>query len=541
MNPFIDKTHHQALAYLATKFSDRDALVFRQQRFSFSEVQRRVDEASARLATLGLPAGATVAIWIPNRPEFLWYLLGAAQMGLVAVVLNTRLRRDEVRYQIGQSDSRAVLVPGAGAFRDFLGELEGVCPSVRSGPAGGLKCDDWPMLRHVLCVDPVPAGYVGVDDWSQGPASNSATPPPATDPDQPSLVFYTSGTTSLPKGVMLGHCLWRKGYDAGTRLGLSLDDRLYTCVPLFGMAGLLAGGPLTAWAHGAAVVLDERFDAGHCLDTLAAERCTVFQMMPTMLDPLLAHPAFETADRSNWRVAMVLTSAPSVLRMAVEKLGFRHIVCGYGMTESTALVTRTAWDQSLDAQIATNGAPLPNCYIRIVDPESERELAAGQQGEILIGGYCLMRGYYRKPEETARALTADGWLRTGDAGILNEDGTLVFKGRLRDGYKHNGFNVSTAEVEAVAGLHPGVAAVAIVGMPDPHGGEIGVAFVVERPGIPVGEGALLDFLRPRLASFKLPACVFTVEELPRTAGTEKVQPYRLREMAAALLRDRCDA
>jgi acyl-CoA synthetase (AMP-forming)/AMP-acid ligase II len=306
------------------------------------------------------------------------------------------------------------------------------------------------------------------------------------------------------------------------------------------MAGLLAGGPLTAWSHGAAVVLEERFDAGQCLETLAAEHCSVLQMMPTMLEPLLAHPAFKTADRSRWRIAMVLTSAPSVLRMVVEKLGFRHTVCGYGMTESTALVTRTAWDWPLDKQIATNGTPLRDCQIRVVDPESGEDLPTGEQGEILIGGYCVMRGYYKKPEETKMALTPDGWLRTGDAGWLNDDGTLVFKGRLRDGYKHKGFNVSTAEVEAVLSAHPDIATSAVVGMPDASGGEIGIAFVVPRSGVTVSEAAVIDFLRPRLASFKLPARAFFVSELPRTGGTEKVQKFRLREMANGLLTDRFD-
>ncbi len=541
MNPFVGKTHHQSLAYLAETFAKRDALVFREQRFSFEDVRQLVDAASARLAGLALPTGATVAIWMSNRPEFLWYLLGAAQMGLVAVVLNTRLRQDEVRYQIGQSDSRALLVPGQGAYRDFLGELAAICPSIRTDQAGALTCTEFPMLRHVLCVDRAPGGFAGVTDWSAPLVTTTRPPPPATDASQPSLVLYTSGTTSLPKGVMLNHCLWRKGFDAGMRLGLTQDDRLYTCVPLFGMAGLLAGGPLSAWPHGAAVVLEERFDAGSCLEVLEAERCTVFQMMPTMLDSLLDHTSFETTDRSRWRTAMVLTSAPLILRRAVEDLGFRFIVCGYGMTESTALVTRTSWDQSLDVQIGSNGTPLPGCSIKIVDTASGEELPAGERGEILIGGYCLMCGYYRKPEETAKAFTADGWLRTGDAGVLRSDGTLQFLGRLRDGYKHNGFNVSTLEVEAVVRQHPAVADTAVVGIPDARTGEIGIAFVVDRPGHSIDEPELLDYLRPRLASFKLPAHVIKVQGLPRTAGTDKVQAFRLREMASSHLKDRYDA
>lgn len=540
MNPFIDKTHHEALSYLTATFGDRDALVFGKERYSFKDVQRLVNEASGQLATLDLPLGSTVAIWMPNRPKLLWFLLGAAQMGLVAVVLNTRLKNEEIRYQIAQSDSRVILVPGAGAFRDFLGDLAEICPSIRSGLPGALHCDKWPKLNHVLCVDEIPKGFGGVTDWSRRLNGHSPTPHMATNHESSSLVLYTSGTTSLPKGVMLSHCLWRKGFDAGDRLGLSRNDRLYTCVPLFGMAGLLAGGPLTAWAHGAAVVLEERFDAGQCLETIAAENCSVLQMMPTMLQPLLAHPAFKTADRSRWRVAMILTSAPSILRMAVEKLGFRHTVCGYGMTESTALVTRTSWDWPLDKQVATNGTPLRDCQIRVVDPESGADLPTGKQGEILIGGYCVMRGYYNKPEETRQALTPDGWLRTGDAGRLNEDGTLLFNGRLRDGYKHKGFNVSTAEVEAVLIAHPDVGAAAVVGMPDTSGGEIGIAFVVARLGASLGETAVIDFLRPRLASFKLPARVFFISELPRTGGTEKVQAFRLRELATELLTDQCD-
>jgi acyl-CoA synthetase (AMP-forming)/AMP-acid ligase II len=276
--------------------------------------------------------------------------------------------------------------------------------------------------------------------------------------------------------------------------------------------------------------MDERFDVDACLSALENERCTALHMLPAMIDALIAHPRFPDA-RLKLRTGVVLSSDPAVLRRAAEELGVPGVVTGYGLTESTGLVTRCRWDEPLETRFTTQGKPLPDCPIRVVDPDTGQDLPAGEAGEIWIGGYSVMPGYYNKPEETKRSITPDGWLRSGDLGILDREGRVTFLRRVKDGYKHKGFNVSTPEVERVAAQHPDVAQIAVVGVPDRRDGEVGVAFVIPRAGVAFEPNALNEFLAPRLASFKLPAHVFVVDAFPVTGGTEKIQKFKLRDVA----------
>jgi fatty-acyl-CoA synthase len=530
VNPFESKTYGQAIEILAERYGERRALVFRDRRYSFRDVKAEVDKASRRLVTLGLAPGDTIAIWLPNRPEFIWYWLGASQMGLLTVFLNTRLKQSEFMYQIAQSQSRALVTAGAGAFRNFLGELCTGCPQLALQQAGSLDIPALPDLRHVIALDPPADRLPGVTDWSPPPDESGPMPPLARDPNRPALIAYSSGTTALPKGAMLTHCVWRKAWDGGVLFDLTTEDCLFHTVPLFGVLGFLSG-VLMFWTHGCGIVLDDKFEAGRCIRLMRDERCTSVHLLPVMIEEILAHPDFPEGGLSGLRAGIVLSNDPAVMRRAAEKLGMRGASAGYGMTETTGLVTRGKWDTPLDERLKSHGPPLPGCEIRVVDPETGKDLATGETGEIWVGGYSVMAGYYNKPAETAESITADGWLRSGDAGYLNPDGTLVFLHRLKDGYKHNGFNVSTPEIEAALRSHPSVAAAAVIGIPHDRFGEIGVAFAIVKPQRIADEEEILAFLRERLASFKLPAGIIFVDEFPLTAGTEKIQKFKLKQVA----------
>ncbi|MCW5750402.1 MAG: AMP-binding protein [Alphaproteobacteria bacterium] len=536
-NPYVGLTYAQALDRLVAKWGEREALRFGERQWTFREARREIDRVSARLHALGLRQGDTVAIWMPNRPEFLWTWFGASQMGVMAVFLNTRLRREEFVYQVAQSDARLVVLPGGGAFRDFIGEFVGECPEIRERAPGKVRSAKFPRLLALACYDAPPAGLAGVLDWSRDDAAALPPAPRAEDPEQPALIAYSSGTTALPKGAMLTHCIWRKAYDGGLRMGLGAEDGLYLCVPLFGVLGSL-NGVLSFWSHGARVVMEERFDAGRALATLARERLSAMHLLPAMIQQMIDHPDFPGTDLAALRTGVVLSSNPDVLRSAANELGVRGIVTGYGLTESTGLVTRVDWRDPLERRLTNQGFPLPDCPIRVVDPDTGRDLPAGVQGEIWIGGYSVMPGYYNKPEESRAAITEDGWLRSGDAGYFTEDGALVFLHRLKDGYKHKGFNVSTPEVESVAIRHPSVKSVAVVSVPHRLWGEVGVAFVIPKDGSRFDESEFIGFLRKRLAGFKVPAHAFAVDSFPLTGGTEKIQKFKLKEKALNLVAER---
>lgn len=526
MNSFQDKTYAQSIAYVADKYRESIALTFGDRDYTFRDIKTEADRASARFAALGVKPGEKVGIWVPNRPEFAWCWLGAAQMGAVPVVMNTRLRRAEFEYQIAQSDSVVVVIPGPGAFRDFLEELIEACPQIRSGQ---MPAASFPKLRRVVVLDPLqdPEKWDNVTEWNA--IKEGSVPSYADDPNSAALIAYSSGTTSLPKGAMLSHCIWRKAYDGGRLLDLTPDDRLYLSVPLFGVLGCL-NGLLSFWTHGCRIFLRERFDAGDFIRTVAVQGCTLAHLLPAMIDRVEAHPDYDKAAFRTLRGGVLLSSRPDHMQRAISVLDAPGYTTGYGLTESTGLVTRSPWNGPIEDRLSHQGWPLPSCDIRIVDPDTLADLPNGDEGEILIGGYSVMLGYYNKPEETANAIR-NGWLHSGDLGRRNDDGSLQFLRRVKDGYKHKGFNVSTPEVEASILKFPGIAAAAVVGVPDAKFGEKGVAFVVPIQNRKADITKLAEFLGTQLASFKLPGEIFVIDEFPLTGGTEKVMKFKLREMA----------
>jgi len=526
MNPFLNKTYAQAISYIAEKFGDTVALTFGDVDYSFHDIKREANLASARLAALGVQSGETIALWITNRPEFAWLWLGAAQMGVIPVVLNTRLRPSEFKYQISQSQSVLVFVPGPGDFRDFLGELADVCPAICEGK---LPAEPFPHLRNIVSLDTPKEVWAGVIDYT---TVDSSFPVPdyIDDPLAPGLIAYSSGTTSLPKGVMLSHCIWRKAHDIAGYLDLTPRDCLYLAVPLFGVFGFL-NGLLVFWSRGSRIVLRKRFDAGEFISTVHDEKCTFAQLMPTMVDRILKHDDFKIEKIKTLRGGTLLSSRREDLQRTIDKLGAPGFAPAYGLTETTGPVTRCRWDDPLEARLNHFGWPLPDCSIRIVDIETGEDLAHGEEGEILIQGYPVMLGYFRKPEQTAEMITDDGWLKSGDLGYQNSDGSLKFLRRIKDGYKHKGFNVSTPEVETAILKIDGITSAAVVGIPDAEFGECGAAFIIPAKDTVPEPEEIISLLKNELASFKIPKAIFTVDSFPLTSGTDKVQKFKLRDMA----------
>ncbi|SLN63808.1 class I adenylate-forming enzyme family protein [Oceanibacterium hippocampi] len=534
MNPFRDLTYAESISLVAERYGDREAVVFRDERYSFADVKVQVDRASARFASLGLRPDDKVAILLPNRPEFIWYWLGASQMGLVAVMLNTRLRKDELAYQLAQSDSRAVIVPGDGAFRDVLGELSELAPALLTGEPGKLGSEQLPELAYVIAVDPFDERYSGALDWSKPGPADLPMPPMERDGSKPGSIVYSSGTTALPKGAMITHCVWRKAWDIGDRVDLTEDDVLYMAIPLFGSMATL-NGVLPYLVRGARQVIGEQFDAGACLRAIEKEKVTGIHLLALSVDQLIRHPDFDKYDRSSLRISYTLSIDPAVLDAVADVIGVPGVMTGYGLTETTTVATRNRWDDPRDIRHTTQGWALPDVEIKIVDSETLDELPPDSPGEIWVRGYCTMAGYYKKPAETAACLRDDGWFRTGDLGQLDATGRVRLFGRLGDGYKSRGFNVFPEEIEQVVNRHPAVAASSVVGVPDPLADMIGAVFVILKDGAGLTADELIAFLKPKLAGFKMPGHVFFVDTFPLTSGTGKVQKFRLREMAAERL------
>jgi len=352
----------------------------------------------------------------------------------------------------------------------------------------------------------------------------------AVDPDGTALIMYTSGTTGFPKGVMNTHNLVRNVTDEANRMGITSRDTILMYLPLFHAFGLYEG-PLMSMLTGARMVLTTVFDPGEALTLIAQEKATVLHGFDTHFHDLMTYPNCAATDRRSLRTGILaagMASSEAVARRAQQVLC--TTVTGWGMTEVGVGATMSFLDSPEDDRCLGSGWPLPGYEFKVIDPATGRSLPSGVPGELCTRGYAVMQGYYKKPEETAQAIDAEGWFHTGDMAIMREDGMIRFLGRYKEMLKVGGENVDPVEVEAFLLSHPAVNQAKVVGVPDARLSEVGTACVVLKAGAHASADALIEFCQGKLASFKIPRYVLFLKEYPMTSSG-KVQKFRLREIA----------
>jgi len=539
-NPFADATAYEMLTTVTERHTARAALVFGDERITFTDFRARVDAFAAGLAALGLDRGDALGIWLPNRP--LWFVAqyAAARLGVVVVALNPRYRARELAYILAQSGTTALLLTDHLGPIDYFETLHEVIPELADAVPGELASAALPRLRHVLvdAEDPYP-GCQRASDVS-GIAPTAGTSPASTRarpaPDDVFTLLYTSGTTALPKGAMITHrnCV-PHGWQCGQQLRLTPDDRVLHALPAPGTWGGL-NVPLSTWSHGACLVLMEAWDPLRALALIERERCTVFNAVDTMLKPLFEHPEFDRYDRSSLRTggfASVGGGGPGMLDAVVERLGVPLAFQPYGMTEVNALALFHHLDEPRELRLQPGVVPAPGLEVRVVHVETAARCEAGEEGELQFRGPLVTRGYHDKPEETRAAFTEDGWFRTGDLAVQDGRGHTIFKGRLKETLRISHFMVAPGEIEDFLQTHPDVDQAFVVGVPDPETNEAPVAYVIARPQARLAEAELQAFCRGKIASYKIPKVVRFVADVPRTPGPhgDKVQRGKLRVRA----------
>jgi HIP---CoA ligase len=494
----------------AEAFADREAVVDGDTRLTFAGLAAEVERCAAALVASGVEAGDRVAIWAPNGWRWVVAALGATAAGAVMVPLNTRYKGPEAGYILDRTRARLLFTQDG-----FLGI------PYRSMVAG----------RDVEVVD--------LADWNAflGRASTAdfqmaGERAAAVRPDDVCDIFFTSGTTGHPKGAMLGHEQTIRLYVSWSeRATLRSGDRYALVNPFFNTFGWKAG-VIACLLRGATVAPLPVFDVAATMRLVEREAITVLPGPPTLYTTLLDHPERADFDLSSLRVAVTgATTVPVVMieRLRAE-LDLRTVVTAYGLTESCGTATMCLPDDDPATVAGTCGAPVPGVEVRVAGADGE-PLPAGEPGEVLIRGYNVTRGYFEDDAATAAAIDADGWLHTGDVGVLDARGYLRITDRLKDMFIVGGFNAYPAEIEQAMVRHPGVAEAAVVGVPDERLGEVGRAFVVPRPGADRGGlvAELIDFCRANLANYKVPRSVVVVDELPRNA-TGKVMKAALRRL-----------
>ncbi len=521
---------------MAERFGGREALVFRDARYTFSEVDEEVDRAAKALMALGVDAGDHVSLWLNNRAEWLFFMFGLARIGAVQVPVNTRFRTTDLEYVLRQSDSAMLITHDVSGPIDYLAMVREVVSLPESGDI--VDDSDFPVLKRVVIAGD--GDYPGTVAWDAALAgadriSDAGLEARAdtVDPDDPVFIMYTSGTTGFPKGVLHNHNLIRNAEERAYRLGVTENDVIMNYLPLFHAFGY-SEGSLLSMVSGARHVVTETFDPDEVLDLVERERATMANGFDTHVQGLCDAQEARPRDVSSLRTGLFgagMHNSTPVIRRSFRLLKPMHAVSGYGMTEVWVGAMLGALDDDEEHRAETSGYPAPGYDIKVFDPDTGQEQPDGVPGEIRIRSYCLMLGYYKKPKETAESYDEDGWFRTGDTGERRADGYIRFIGRYKDMLKVGGENVDPMEVEGFLLEHPAVQQVAVVGVADRRLAEVPVAFVECRPGAEVDEDAVIAYCRGKVASFKIPRHVVFVDAFPMTASG-KIRKVDLRARAA---------
>jgi len=543
-NPFARATAWSLLDAVAVRHPQREAIVFGDERLTFAALRDRARAFAAGLAALGLGTGDALAIWLPNRP--LWFVAqyAAASLGVVVVALNPRYRVHELSYILGQSNATALLLTDRLGPVDYFDTLEAVLPELADAVPGELTSAHLPKLRHVIVdAEDVYPGCLRASDLfvagSARPVQTAGGLPgerrgPVT-PDSTFTILYTSGTTSFPKGAMITHanCV-PHGWNVGETLRLTSADRVLHALPAAGTWGGV-NIPLTAWSHGACLVLMDVFDPLRALMLIERERCTVWNAVDSMLIPLLDHPDVGRRDLSSLRTGGVAATGGGrhgLLEEVLERLmplAFQP----YGMTEVNAMSLLHGLDEPAADRLVPGVWPAPGLEARVARPETGAIAGVDEEGELQFRGTLVTPGYYDRPEETKAAFTADGWFKSGDLAVRDGAGRVIFRGRLKETLRISHHMVAPGEIEEFLLAHPDVAQAFVVGIPDPRSNEAPVAYVIRKAGARVTEEELRAWCHGKIASFKIPRGVRFVDDVPRTPSPhgEKVQRVKLREMA----------
>jgi acyl-CoA synthetase (AMP-forming)/AMP-acid ligase II len=464
----------------------REAVVDGDVRLTYADLGAQVTRCAEALAARGIAKGDRVALWAPNGWRWIVAALGIVSAGGVLVPLNTRFKGPEAAYILARSGARLLLVDDGFLGNHYIAGLAAAEPAT-------------PALTDI----------VPFAEWERFMAVGRSVDA-VVYPDDLSDLFFTSGTTGRPKGAMLTHRQSTELYVAWSELArLREGDRYLLVNPCFNTFGYKAG-VIACLLRGATIVPQAVFDVPTTLDLVQRERITVLPGPPTLYTSMLEHPGRAGYDLSSLRVAVTgATTVPVVMieRLRAE-LALETVLTAYGLTESCGTATMCRPDDDPQTVANTCGAAVPGVEVR-VDEAS---------GEVLVRGYNVMRGYFEDPAATADTVDADGWLHTGDIGVLDERGYLRITDRLKDMFIVGGFNAYPAEIEQVIARHPAVAEVAVVGVPDARLGEVARAFVVPRPGPVPDPGELAAYCKDRMANYKLPRSFVILDALPRNAS-----------------------
>nr|HPG30345.1 AMP-binding protein [bacterium] len=457
------------------------------------------------------------------------------------LTINTGYKSRELEYVLKQSDSTVLALTDGLKQNDFLEIVYGLVPELKSQPRGYLKSKNFPFLQKVVFIGQekhrgmynlneitaLGESIVSDEEFEQRQKS--------LNPDDVVNMQYTSGTTGFPKGVMLTHInILNNGYWLGENMKYTHKDRLCLPVPLFHCFGCVLG-VMAVTTHASTIIPLETFNPLMALATVQKERCTAIYGVPTMFISELNLPMFDMFDLKSLRTGIMAGSVcpVSVMKDVITKMNCSELTIVYGLTEASPGITQSSVFDSAEIRASTVGKKLPGVEVKIINPETLEELGDNQEGELCCRGYNVMKGYYNKPEETAKAFLKDGWLRTGDLAVRDSNGYFKITGRHKDIIIRGGENISPKEIEDLIYKMDGVKDVQVVAAPSKKYGEEVAAFIIKKENADITESDVKDYCKDKISRFKVPHYIAFIEAFPQTASG-KIQKYKLREMCSQL-------
>jgi fatty-acyl-CoA synthase len=525
----LDDTIGRNLHRTVERHAERDALVdvASGRRWTYSEFAADVELLAAGLLVAGVQVGDRVGIWAPNCPEWTLAQYATAEIGAILVNINPAYRSHELQFVLRQAGVSVLLSATEFKGSDYTAMIDDVRPEVTT-------------LREVL--------FIGSIQWEamtdRGHRALAKTPKMVADvsstlrPDDAINIQYTSGTTGFPKGATLSHRnILNNGFFVGELCHYTENDRVCIPVPFYHCFGMVMGN-LACTSHGATMVIPgPAFDPVATLTAVADEKCTSLYGVPTMFIAELALENIGEFDLSSLRTGIMAGSPcpTEVMKQVIERMGMEEVSICYGMTETSPVSLQTRSDDSIEQRVSTVGRVGPHLEVKIVDPVLGETLPRGEAGELCTRGYSVMIGYWEQPDKTAEAIDSDGWMHTGDIGVMDGDGYVAITGRIKDMVIRGGENIYPREVEEFLYTHPDILDAQVIGVPDEKYGEELMAWIQLRDGAaPLDSDAVRQFCDGRLAHYKIPRYVHVVDEFPMTV-TGKVRKVEMRERSLGLI------
>ncbi|MEP1144323.1 MAG: AMP-binding protein [Henriciella sp.] len=535
--PLLEKPIGEAVDDAARLYGDQDAIVSLHQnvRITYKEQKRLTDKLALGLIELGLKVGDRVGIWAPNCAEWTIVQYATAKAGLILVNINPAYRLSELEYALNKVGCRAIITAVQFKASDYLGMLNTLAPELKTASPGALQAAQIPTLETIITLGD---GYYDgcyryadvlelADKCNADVLSELAT---KLKPDDPINIQFTSGTTGSPKGATLSHKnILNNGLFTGERMALTAADRICIPVPLYHCFGMVLGS-LTCLMHGSAAIYpSEIFDPIATLKAVEKEKCTSLYGVPTMFVSILNAIGKESFDVSTLRTGL-MAGAPcpvAVMNRVISDMNMIDVTIGYGMTETSPLSWQTSPEDPVERRVSTVGKVHPHVEVMVSD-ENGNAVPRGVQGELRTRGYSVMLGYWNDPERTAESVTSDGWMKTGDLGVIDDEGYGNITGRVKDMVIRGGENLFPKEIEEFLFRHPAIQDAQVFGVPDDKYGEELCAWIVLKSGQTESEESIKAFCKDQIAHFKIPRYIRMVDSFPMTV-TGKAQKFEMRK------------